>query len=228
MACRIELISWFHRLRGFLYGCCFHAAFAPSLLDPAEQILAQICPLSNPRPQPPSTIPPFPSVSPWLSGEFHCPLPHPCLFVSICGKFNGTLWLIGVYSTGGRPLSAKEPVTGRMPKQFDTTGWNLLKPCHDARSQSPLKRDWYLDLEKFSYENEGSTVFHFVFRMAACHCVVFCRVNFQIHNQKQQTHWEIYENYICLNFCGCVAFDGRLLNPTDCSTTGICRDCRTT
>jgi hypothetical protein len=30
----------------------------------------------------------------------------------------------------------------------------LLKLCHNARSQTPLKRDWYLETEKASYENK--------------------------------------------------------------------------
>jgi hypothetical protein len=59
--------------------------------------------------------------------------------VSICGGFNKTHLFNGVCSPDGRPLSAKASVTGRMVKQFAKTGQTLLKLCHNARSQSPLK-----------------------------------------------------------------------------------------
>jgi hypothetical protein len=41
-----------------------------------------------------------------------------------------------------------------MAKQFATTVQDLLKLRHNARSQTPLKQDWYLETEKASYENE--------------------------------------------------------------------------
>ena len=44
-----------------------------------------------------------------------------------------------------------------MVKQFATTGQNLLKLRHHWRSQTPWKRDWYLDSEQSSYENEIHT-----------------------------------------------------------------------
>src|SRR5271156_4401572 len=45
-------------------------------------------------------------------------------------------------------------VTGRMIGQFATTVQDLLKLRHNARSQTPLKQDWYLETEKASYENK--------------------------------------------------------------------------
>jgi hypothetical protein len=50
------------------------------------------------------------------------------------------------------------PVTGRMVGQFAKTGQNLLKLRHNARSKTPLLRDWYLETEKASYENEIQNV----------------------------------------------------------------------
>jgi hypothetical protein len=41
-----------------------------------------------------------------------------------------------------------------MVKLFATTVQDLLKLRHNARSQTPLKQDWYLETEKASYENE--------------------------------------------------------------------------
>jgi RNA polymerase sigma factor (sigma-70 family) len=73
---------------------------------------------------------------------------HPSFSVSILNQVGKSPVKSGVLLKVDRPRSAELSVKRPVQKQFATTGWNLLKPRHNARSQTRLRRERFLDSEK--------------------------------------------------------------------------------
>ena len=76
-----------------------------------------------------------------------------CPSVSICGGFKKTLGLSG-FARRWTATVSKSVSHGADGKTIRQNWLELAETSPHARSQSPLKQDWYLETEKASYENK--------------------------------------------------------------------------